>query len=69
MSIPTRGEVYSQLLEHLVKSQEACAMMAHLHRTEDTQIDRTLAHGWLGISELLKKMQHKVTQMAMGRMN
>lgn len=68
MSVPTRGETYSQLLEYLIKAQESCAMLAHLHNTEESDIDKTLAHGWLGISELLKKMQHKVTQMAMGRL-
>ena len=68
MSLPTRGEEYTKLMEYLIKAQESCAMLAHLHNTEDTTSDRTLARGWLGISELLKKMQHQVTQMAKGRL-
>lgn len=68
MAIPTRGETYAQLLEYLVKAQEASAMLAHLHNTEGSSLDATLAKGWLGISELLKRMQTQVTKMAMGRL-
>lgn len=68
MAIPTRGETYMVLLEHLIKAQEACAMMAHLHNTEDNHMDKLLAKGWLGVSEMLKKTQHVITQMAQGRL-
>ena len=57
-----------QLLEHLIKAQECSAMMAHLHNTEDNHMDRLLAKGWLGIAELLRAMQHKITLMAQGRL-
>ena len=68
MGIPTRGETYVQLLEHLIKAQECCAMMSHLHNTEDAHMDKLLARGWLGIAELLRQMQHKITLMAQGRL-
>lgn len=69
MAIPTKAELYTQLNEYLIKAQETSAMLAHLHRAEETHVDNTLAHGWLGISELLKRMQHQVTQMAMGKLH
>lgn len=66
--LPTRGLTYSQLCEHLIKAQELCALMAHLHQTEGNPMDKTLASGWLGVSELLKRMNHQVTQLAKGAM-
>lgn len=68
MSIPTRGETYAQLTEHLRKAQEACAMMAHLHNTEDNKVDRLLARGWLGMEELMKRIVHQVVELAKGRL-
>lgn len=68
MSVPTRGELYVQLIEHLIKAQECAAMIGHLHNTEDHHNDKLLAKGWLGMSELLQKVQHQVTQIAQGRL-
>jgi hypothetical protein len=68
MSIPTRGETYAKLMEHLRYAQEDAAMMAHLLNTESGPMDTLLAKGWLGISELLKMMQHKVTALAQGNL-
>ena len=68
MSVPTHGETYSQLMEHLRKAQEASAMLAHLTRAQGGARDNALANGWLSISELFKKLQHQVTEMATGRL-
>lgn len=65
MSLPTVSEEYAKLMEHLRKAQEASSMIAHLVRDDN----RLLAQGWLGIGEMFKMVQHKVTQMAIGRMN
>lgn len=69
MGVPTRSETYMLLLEHLRKAEEQSAMMAHLHNTEGNDVDKVLAKGWLGISELMKRMSHQVTKLAMGRLN
>lgn len=66
-SIPTRGEKIAELTEHLRKAQECAAMIGHLHGMQDTKMDTTLQHGWLGISELLKKINHNVALLAAGR--
>lgn len=63
---PTKGLVFAQLIEQLRLAQEAAALLGHLHNTEDNQMDKILAHGWLGISELLKRLTHRVTEMAKG---
>lgn len=68
MTPPTRGEAYSKLLHHLQEAQNQAAMLAHLHNTEISPMDKLLARGWLGISEMLRAAQHKITEMAMGRL-
>ena len=64
----TRGETFANLLHHLDEARECCAVMAHLHNTEDSGVDALLAKCWLGIAELLLKMRAQVTKLAMKRM-
>ena len=67
MSVPTRGETFSKLLEHLRLAQEDAAMMAHLENADRSGGGGpayVLAKGWLNVSEQLKKMQHLVTEFA-----
>ena len=52
MSIPTKGEEFDKLLMHIRKAQEHAAMLAHLHADESS----VKSHGWLTISENLKRM-------------
>lgn len=63
MSIPTRGEEYAKLMEFLRKAQEAAANISHLEADNDS----TYSKGWLGISELLKRIIIQVTKLAVGR--
>lgn len=67
--LPTKSLIFSQLCEKLIECQELSAMMAHLHSTESGHADATMAHGWLGIAELLKRMRVQITKMAMGKLN
>jgi len=60
MSIPSKGEKFTELIEHLRKAQEAAAMLGHLHADEDS----LLSQGWLAISEMLKLTVHNVTKLA-----
>ena len=69
MTVPTRGETYSKLLEHIRLAEENAAMMAHLVRAEGGGIkDNTVANGWLAVSELFRQMAIKVTHLAQGRL-
>lgn len=60
MSIPTSGETFSQLIEHIAKAQEKAADMAHLTRDDDHR----KAQGWLAVSEMFKLIRHQVTKLA-----
>jgi hypothetical protein len=60
MAIPTKGDTFAQLIEHLRLAQEAAAMLGHLHADEDP----LMLKGWLAISELLKLTIHNVTKLA-----
>ena len=64
MSVPTIGEEYAKLMEHLRYAEENAAMIAHLHNHNDR---RDIAKSWLKVSENFKKLQHTLTQLAMGR--
>jgi hypothetical protein len=64
----TRGETFAKLNECLIECQELAAVMAHLHNTEDGRKDRLVAQGWLGIAELLKRMQTQVIKLAMSKL-
>jgi hypothetical protein len=66
--VVTRGETFTKILHHLDELQDLYAVMAHLLRTEDGPMDRLLSKGWLGMVELTKMQRHKITEMAMGKL-
>lgn len=61
MSLPSSGETFAKLIEHLRRAQEDAAMLAHLNAADD---NRLIAQGWLAVSEMLKKTQYNVTNLA-----
>lgn len=65
---PSRGETYAKIIDLCDQLQDQCAVMSHLHNTEGNPTDVTLARGWLGMTELIKRMRHQLTQLAIGRM-
>jgi hypothetical protein len=63
MSLPSRGEKFAELCEHLRKASEAAAILGHL--TNDTDgPSRLQARGWLAVSEMLMEMVRRVTRLA-----
>ena len=77
MSVPTRNEVFSKLIENLRQAQENAATIAHLHNANvsegligsgSSSKERMMAKAWLTISEALKVTQHSVIKLAQGRM-
>lgn len=60
MSIPTKGEEFAKLIEHLRYAQENASMLAHLHRDDS----KLMAQGWLAVSEMLKLTQRNITLLA-----
>ena len=65
---PTKGLAYAKLLEQLHEAQDSAALLAVLYEGPD-HMDRTLAKGWLGVEELLKRLAHQVTELAKGSLN
>jgi hypothetical protein len=64
VSIPTKGEKYAELIEHLRKGQEAAAMLAHLHADESHDIRK----GMINISEMLRLIGIQATYLiALGK--
>ena len=64
----TRSDTYVKLLHHLDEARDCAAVIAHLHRTEDTDKDRVMAMGWLAVAGMMKHMREKVTELAMGKL-
>lgn len=67
--IPTRGLTYSKLCDHLREAEDCANMMSHLHNTEGNDADKLLAKGWLGVGELLQRLNHQVTELAKRNMS
>jgi len=65
MSVPTMGECYARLTEHLIKAQEEAAMIGHLFNAEGrSQMGRM----WIETSDKLKKINYQLTLLAQGRL-
>lgn len=69
MSVPSRGEVFSKMTDLIDEMISCAATMAHLHQTEGSDKDKKLAIGWLMMSEMFKKVRHKVVLLGQGRLN
>ena len=69
MSVPSRGEVFGKMSDLIGEMISTTALMAHLHQTEGSDKDKKLAIGWLMMSEVFKKIQHKTILLGQGRLN
>ena len=69
MTVPTRGEIYSKLLEHIHMAEEHSASMGHLHNTEDGHGDKRIAKEFYKLSEGFRRLAIVVTHLAQGRLN
>lgn len=64
MSLPTKSEVYSRLMEHIRLAQEDAAMLAHLNNADGDAPGMVIAKGWLNVSELFRTLAERVTRLA-----
>lgn len=62
--VPTRGEAYTKLMWHLREAADQAAVLSHLHNTEDSNLDKLVAKGWLGVHELLMRLVAQITKLA-----
>lgn len=65
--IPTRGDAFSKLIHHLNEAADQASVLSHLHSTEDSEMDKLTAKGWLGIHELLLRTRAQITKLAMNK--
>lgn len=66
--VVTRSETYTKLLDHLNEVEDCMQVMGHLHQTEDSAHDATLAAGWRGMAELIQRLRSQITKLAMGQL-
>lgn len=69
MSVPSRSEIFSKMVDLVDQIISCAAMMAHLHKTEGSDKDHKLALGWLMMSEMFKKVRHQVVLLGQGHLN
>lgn len=69
MAVPTKGEVFAKLLDHLREAQSCASTMAHLYRADSGGIAFQMAKGWLLIEDLINKMCHRITIMGQGKLH
>lgn len=67
--VPSRSIVYSKIMENIRELQDHTALMAHLHNTENNDMDKLLAKGWLGMSEMFKMMGYQITELAKNKLS
>lgn len=67
--VATKGEAFTKLLYHLDEARDMAAVISHLHNTEDSEMDKLLARGWIGIAELLKMQREHIVKMAQRKLN
>jgi len=64
----TRGETYAKIIEQMKELRSNFAVMAHLHNTEGDK-DALIAKGWLAMEELMHRIEHQVTKLAMSKLS
>jgi hypothetical protein len=64
MAVPTKGETYYRLMEHLRLAQEDAAMLMHLENAEGDGPGLAIGRGWWHVTEHIKKMQEHITALA-----
>ncbi len=69
MAVPSKGEVFSKMLDHLRDAQSCASTLAHLYRADSGGIAMQLSRGWLLIEDLINKLCHKITLMGQGKLN
>jgi hypothetical protein len=68
MSLPTKGEEFAKLIEHMRKAQESAAMLAHLCMAEGDNKGMAVGRQWLKYEDLMKRSIHIVTELAKGNL-
>lgn len=65
VTVPTEGETFARMIEHLRLAQECAGTLSHLASAND---QRRRAIGWIAVEQQLKLTCAAVTKLAMGMM-
>ena len=57
----------SDILDH--EAQNQALVIGHLHKTEDSNMDKLMAKGWYGVGEMIEMMRVQIREIAMRRAN
>lgn len=70
MSVPTTGEKFSELIEHLTKACEAAYTIAHLYNAMDgSAISKLYAGAYLNIGQNLERARDYIVHLSKGSLN
>lgn len=67
--VVTKAETFAKLIHHLSEAADQAAVLSHLHNTEDSEMDKLIAKGWLGVHELLMRAKEQITKSAANKFN
>lgn len=62
----TRGETFAKILHLTDELLDQTAVMAHLHETEDSRVDKALANGWRAIHHVMQMMRGRLIELSKG---
>ena len=62
----TRGETFAKLLHHIREAGGLCAVLSHLHNTEDTPHDKFAAKTWLLAEKMMAHMERQLIELSKG---
>jgi len=69
MGVPTPGEVLAKLIQDIAHAQEGMAMMGHLVKADASNKKQVaLGDGWIALSELMRRVNHQVIEMAKSKL-
>lgn len=67
--VVTKSETFAKLIHHLSEAADQAAVLSHLHNTEDSEMDKLIAKGWLGIHELILRTRSQIIKLAATKFN
>jgi hypothetical protein len=65
-NVPTQGEIFAKLTHHLREAQDCSAQLSHIAGLQSSHPkDQAIAHGWLIVSEQLKRFINTTIMIGM----
>lgn len=65
----TRSETFTLILHHIDELRNQFSVMSHLENTEDSNVHKLMAKGWLAMEQLMAQVRVRVVKMAQNKLN